>query len=435
MKRAVWLAAGVCVALVGLGIVARAEMTAAVRAIVEQERAFSAASVAKSTRDAFMEFLADDSLLFRPGPVPGKMFVRNRPAPPGKLVWAPAFADAASSEDIGYTTGPYEFRKAEMTETPTSWGHYLSIWRKQRDGSWKVEVELGISHEKFPTAVADVKDVATPPASAGGDAKPGGAKPADAKPDAAKPAGAKPAATTGAPAAAGASKSATKPAAGTPASGASANPPAAGAGAAPAANSAKPPAAGAGANPATLAKPTGTANPPAAGATPAANSAKPPAAGAQANPANPATPPAAGGTANPPAAGATPVPAAPLSPAKQAEEALKEVDRTFSKAVAEQGAVKAFAAMTSANIRIYRNGSMPIVGKAALEAMQANALGSSWQPAHARVSASGDFGYTTGMMTMGAAPTPGSQGQPQYYVRVWRKDKSGAWKVELDIVN
>jgi ketosteroid isomerase-like protein len=324
------------VALVGLGAVVRAQMTPAVRAIVEQERAFSAASVAKSTRDAFMEFLADDSLLFRPGPVPGKMFVRNRPAPPGKLSWAPTFADAASSEDIGYTTGPYEFRKAEMTETPQSWGHYVSIWRKQRDGSWKVEVELGISHEKFSTAVADVKDVATPPASAGGDAKP--------------------AAKTGAPA---------------------------------------------------------------AGATPAANSAKPPAAAA----------------GNPPAAGATPAPAAPLSPAKQAEEALKELDRAFAKAVTEQGAVKAFAAASSANIRVYRNGSLPIVGKAAVEAMQASAIGSGWQPAHARVSASGDFGYTTGMITMGAAPTPGSQGQPQYYVRVWRRDKSGAWKVELDIVN
>jgi ketosteroid isomerase-like protein len=389
MKRAVWLAAGIC-SLVGLGVVARAQMTPAVRAIVEQERAFSAASVAKSTRDAFMEFLADDSLLFRPGPVPGKMFIRNRPAPPGKLVWAPTFADAASSEDIGYTTGPYEFRKAEMTETPQSWGHYVSIWRKQRDGSWKVEVELGVSHEKFSTAVADVKEVATPPAAAGG---------------------AKPAATTGAdsarPAAAGAeAKSATPPKA--PAAGA-ANPPAAGAATPP-----QKPGTGA------------AAAKPAAGT---ANSAKPPAAAAGA-PANSATPPA-----NPPAAGATPAPAAPLSPAKQAEEALKELDRAFSKAVADQGAVKAYAATSSPAIRLYRNGSMPIVGKAAVEAMQATALGTSWQPAHARVSASGDFGYTTGMISMGAAPTPGSQGQPQYYVRVWRKDKSGAWKVELDIVN
>jgi ketosteroid isomerase-like protein len=97
--------------------------------------------------------------------------------------------------------------------------------------------------------------------------------------------------------------------------------------------------------------------------------------------------------------------------------------------------VKAYAATVSPHIRLYRAGSLPIVGKAAVEAMQATALGSSWQPAHARVAASGDFGYTTGMISMGAAPAPGSQGQPQYYVRVWRRDKSGAWKVELDIAN
>lgn len=387
MKRAVWLAAGIC-ALVGLGAVARAQMTPAVRAIVEQERAFSAASVAKSTRDAFMEFLADDSLLFRPGPVPGKMFIRNRPAPPGKLVWAPTFADVASSEDIGYTTGPYEFRKAEMTETPQSWGHYVSIWRKQRDGSWKVEVELAVSHEKFPTAVADVKDVATPPATAGA----AGAKPAAAGAEA---------------------KSTTPP---KPAAAGAANPPAAGA-AAPA--------------PATAAS---AKKPETAASAPAAN---PPAAGAGATPAPAAAgakPPAAGAAGNPPAAGATPAPAAPVSPAKQAEEALKELDRTFSKTVADQGAVKAYAAVASPTVRMYRGGSLPIIGKAAVEGLPATSLGSSWQPAHARVSASGDFGYTTGMISLGAAPAPGSQGQPQYYVRVWRKDKSGAWKVELDIV-
>jgi ketosteroid isomerase-like protein len=123
-----------------------------------------------------------------------------------------------------------------------------------------------------------------------------------------------------------------------------------------------------------------------------------------------------------------------LSPAKQAEEALKEVDRAFAKAVAEQGAVKAFAATMLPHVRVYRNGSLPIIGKAAVEALQPTQLGSSWQPAHARVSASGDFGYTTGMITMGPAPAPGSQGQSQFYVRIWRRDKSGAWKVELDVV-
>ncbi len=373
---------------------ARAQMTPAVRAIVEQERAFSAASVAKSTRDAFMEYLADDSLLFRPGPVPGKMFIRNRPAPPGKLVWAPTFADAASSEDIGYTTGPYEFRKAEMTETPQSWGHFVRIWRKQRDGAWKVEVELGISHEKFTTAVADVKEVATPPAAAGG-----------AKPTAA--------ADSGKPAAAGAeAKSATPPKAAR-GRGESACRWCGGAGSE--ARDECGEARGRHGDSARRRRRAGCKF------RQAACRGRP---GKFIN----ATRQSPGGRRHARAGGAA-------QPGEAGGRGAEGIDREFSKAAADQGAVKAFGATVSPTIRVYRNGNLPVVGKAAVEAMQANALGTSWQPAHARVSASGDFGYTTGMISMGAAPTPGSQGQPQYYVRVWRKDKSGAWKVELDIVN
>jgi ketosteroid isomerase-like protein len=412
MKRAVWWAAGVCASLVGLGVVARGEMTPSIRAIVDQDRAFAAASVAKTTRDAFMDFLADDSLLFRPQPVPGKMFMRRTPSPPGKLVWAPAYADAASSDDLGVTVGPYESRK-EMTDPATAWGHYVAVWRKQKDATWKVEVHLGISHEKFSTAVADVKEAETPPASAGG---------------------AKPASATGAPAAAGAGTVAVK-AGDKPAAAGKAGPGSAGAAGAAAGAGAKATGAPAasGAAPATAKPGAATAG---SGSTVAATApANPPAAGAAA-PAKPGAPSAAtAGTANPPAAGATPTPAQPLSPQKQAEEALKELDRAFTKIVAEQGAVKAYAASASPHVRVYRNGSLPVIGKAAVEKMQPSALGASWQPAHARIAASGDFAYSTGMISMNAAPTPGSQGQPQYYLRVWRKDKSGVWKLELDIVN
>ena len=38
-------------------------------AIVEAERAFARAAATKGTRDAFLEFLADDGIIFQPGPV------------------------------------------------------------------------------------------------------------------------------------------------------------------------------------------------------------------------------------------------------------------------------------------------------------------------------------------------------------------------------
>ena len=114
--------------------------------LVEAERAFAAASLAKGTRAAFLEYLAEDSILFRPGPVAGKKWIEEHPAPPTLLTWEPAFADVAHSGDLGYTTGPWEIRPSSPKDKPTAYGHFVSVWRRQTDGTWKVAVDLGISH-------------------------------------------------------------------------------------------------------------------------------------------------------------------------------------------------------------------------------------------------------------------------------------------------
>jgi ketosteroid isomerase-like protein len=114
--------------------------------LVAVERSFAAASLAKGTRAAFLEFLAEDSILFRPGPVPGKKWIEEHPAPPTLLTWEPTFADVAQSGDLGYTTGPWEIRPSGPKDKPTAYGHFVSVWKRQADGVWKVVVDLGISH-------------------------------------------------------------------------------------------------------------------------------------------------------------------------------------------------------------------------------------------------------------------------------------------------
>jgi ketosteroid isomerase-like protein len=114
--------------------------------LVEAERAFAATSLAKGSRTAFLEFLAEDSVLFRPGPVPGKKWVEEHPAPATLLTWEPAFADVAQSGDLGYTTGPWEIRPSNPQDKPMAYGHFVSVWKRQTAGVWKVVVDLGISH-------------------------------------------------------------------------------------------------------------------------------------------------------------------------------------------------------------------------------------------------------------------------------------------------
>jgi ketosteroid isomerase-like protein len=111
--------------------------------LVEAERAFAAASVAKGTRDAFLENLADDSVLFHPGPVDGKKWWREQPVRPGVLTWQPIFASVSRAGDLGYTTGPWEFREKSLDDKPVASGYFVSIWKRQAGGVWKVVLDLG----------------------------------------------------------------------------------------------------------------------------------------------------------------------------------------------------------------------------------------------------------------------------------------------------
>src|SRR5438105_4415169 len=118
------------------------------RALVEMEHAFAQAAATKGTRDAFLEFLADDGIIFQPGPVNGKKFWSERPSRKGLLSWEPVFADVSRAGDLGYTTGPWEFRPNGPNDKPVAFGEYFTIWKKQRNNSWKAVLDRGVSTDK-----------------------------------------------------------------------------------------------------------------------------------------------------------------------------------------------------------------------------------------------------------------------------------------------
>jgi ketosteroid isomerase-like protein len=115
--------------------------------LVEVERAFASASVAQGMRAAFLHYLADDAVVFRPEPVQGKKWYRARPASTAILAWEPAFADVSASNDLGYTTGPWALRP-DSTSDATAFGHYVSVWKRGTDREWKVAIDVGISHAR-----------------------------------------------------------------------------------------------------------------------------------------------------------------------------------------------------------------------------------------------------------------------------------------------
>ena len=117
------------------------------QSLIEAERAFSRLSEEKGIKAAFLTYLADDSIVFRPKPVPGRNAYETLPDDsPVLLTWEPAYAEIALDGDLGYTTGPYQVRDKSKPGDSARFGHYVSLWQKQPGGLWKVVLDVGIRH-------------------------------------------------------------------------------------------------------------------------------------------------------------------------------------------------------------------------------------------------------------------------------------------------
>jgi len=144
----------ICVTLL-LGIISpgfaqKAKEPVALESMVATELAFAKMAKEQGIRPSFMAFIAEDGILFRPRAVKGKKWMIDNPAPASDkhplLSWYPAIADIALAGDMGYTTGPWEFRQDIHDAKAVAFGNFLTVWKKQADGTWKFAVDLGISH-------------------------------------------------------------------------------------------------------------------------------------------------------------------------------------------------------------------------------------------------------------------------------------------------
>jgi ketosteroid isomerase-like protein len=154
-----WLRYFVLAALIAAGTLVQAQETADdhLASLVDAETAFSALSVEKGMKVAFLAYLADDGIIYRPGPILGRDSWKKRSSPPGTLIWEPSYAEVSTNGDLGLSTGPWEYRPADSTGGETAYGQFVSVWRRlEEDGPWMVAVDLGISHPKPAESVGGV---------------------------------------------------------------------------------------------------------------------------------------------------------------------------------------------------------------------------------------------------------------------------------------
>jgi ketosteroid isomerase-like protein len=110
-----------------------------------------AQSVAERSRERFLSFIADVTTFNggTPAELHGReavmkewadFFDPNGPA----LWWIPTRGEVVGAGDLGYTTGRSVLRvKGTDGAVTERSGEYLTVWRRQRDGAWKVIFDTG----------------------------------------------------------------------------------------------------------------------------------------------------------------------------------------------------------------------------------------------------------------------------------------------------
>jgi ketosteroid isomerase-like protein len=115
-----------------------------------------AADTAKGGGKAFASWFADDAVTLsnKQAPVLGRTAIAAQTTwtpDQYQLIWTPQAGQMSPAGDMGYTWGHYEGHAKDRSGNPvTTKGRYMTIWRKQPDGSWKVVLDS--SNEEAPNA-------------------------------------------------------------------------------------------------------------------------------------------------------------------------------------------------------------------------------------------------------------------------------------------
>jgi ketosteroid isomerase-like protein len=128
----------------------------AVGSLIAAEKAYAKLAGEKGFREASISVFADDAVIFAPNAVNGKKFWREAKKDP-VISWRPLFASISRSGELGYTTGPWESRKSRDVEKPDAFGHFVTIWQKNKDGVWKVALDVGLDHPQSQEVETEIR--------------------------------------------------------------------------------------------------------------------------------------------------------------------------------------------------------------------------------------------------------------------------------------
>jgi ketosteroid isomerase-like protein len=140
-------------------VLGEAELVAARAQLLRTDSAHGRATAVEGLGAGFVRFLADDAVYLEPGAdhLRGKVRVQAFLAQHGSgqtLRFHPALAEVSRDGAVGYTVGWTMLTRAGADSVRH--GKYISFWRRQPDGSWRVEAWNRSGAQAAPAAPPDM---------------------------------------------------------------------------------------------------------------------------------------------------------------------------------------------------------------------------------------------------------------------------------------
>ncbi|MGI8812623.1 MAG: hypothetical protein ACR2IH_08875 [Pyrinomonadaceae bacterium] len=128
--------------------------------MIDAEKAFDKAAAESGMKPAFLAYLSDDSIIFKPNAVNGIEFWRNAAdVSAALLIRHPSFADIAANGTLGYTSGRWEYYPKGNIDPSPQFGQFVTIWERKQSGAFRAVLDIGVTHDKpeNPETQRDVK--------------------------------------------------------------------------------------------------------------------------------------------------------------------------------------------------------------------------------------------------------------------------------------
>jgi len=115
---------------------------------------------------------------------------------------------------------------------------------------------------------------------------------------------------------------------------------------------------------------------------------------------------------------------------------LAELDRQTAALSGSQGITATFRRFLISDARFHRGGMMPLEGQSSILDFldQQQWTGVQFEPVASGLAQSADLGYSYGKYSLQRKNAAGAL-EKGYYVRVWKRDERGQWKIAMDVAN